>query len=656
MRIFFSAILWFAVSILSRAAPVPAGAPDPAMDYPIRPVPFTAVRIEDTFWSARLETNRTRTIPCCFERCEETGRIANFAVAGKLAPGGFVGTPFNDSDVFKVVEAAAYSLATHPDPALDRYLDGLIAKFEAAQEPDGYLYTARTIDPKGRVNFFGPERWTRLRGSHELYNVGHLYEAAAAHFLATGKRSLLDIALRNAELIRRTFGPGPGQRRDPPGHEEIEIGLVKLARVTGDRRHLELARFFLETRGRANGRELYGPGAQDHQPVTEQREAVGHAVRACYLYAGMADVAALSGGDRAYVDALDLLWNDVTRAKFSLTGGVGARRSGEAFGAPFELPNAAVYNETCAAIAFALWNHRMFLVHGDGAAIDLLERALYNAILPGVSLSGDRFFYPNPLEHDGRTRFNQGQAERAPWFGCACCPTNIARYLAALPGLIYATRADELFVNLHIASSATLTLTHTALKVRMQTDAPWDGRVTLTLDPPRATRFALNLRVPGWARNRPVPTDLYRYAGPPGAHPRILVAGEPVAAPVERGFARIERVWNPGDSVTLELPMTPRRVIARPEVEATRHRYAVERGPLVYCAEEADNGPSLLKRVAGADPGLEVEERPGLLGGIRIVRLTPRDGGRPLILVPYHLWNHRGPGEMMVWVPERKIE
>ncbi|MDZ7333408.1 MAG: glycoside hydrolase family 127 protein, partial [candidate division KSB1 bacterium] len=396
----------------------------PQKDYPIKPVPFTDVQVTDQFWQPRMETNRTVTIPYDFKKCEETGRIDNFAKAGGLMEGEFVGIRYNDSDVYKVIEGAAYSLRLYPDPQLEQYLDDLIAKIAAAQEDDGYLYTARTINPAKPPKNAGPERWSYLIHSHELYNVGHMYEAAVAYYQATGKRSLLDVAIKNANLIDSVFGPG--KKHDPPGHQEIEIGLTKLYRVTGDERYLKLAKFFLDQRGRYIGRKPYdeyisAEYTQDHKPVIEQDEAVGHAVRAGYMYSGMADVAALTG-DQDYIKAIDRIWENVVSKKLYITGGIGARSEGEAFGDNYELPNLEAYNETCAAIANMFWNHRLFLLHGDAKYIDVLERTLYNGFLSGVGLDGNEFFYPNPLESDGRHN-------RSPWFDCACCPVNVVLFL-----------------------------------------------------------------------------------------------------------------------------------------------------------------------------------------------------------------------------------
>ncbi len=633
--------------LLTSAA---AAAADTNPDYPVQPVPLNAVHVDDAFWSPRLETNRATTVPYDFQKCQETGRLDNFAKAGKLMPGPFRGTPFDDSDVYKVIEGAAYSLAVQADPELDKFLDDLIAKIAAAQEPDGYLYTARTIDPQCRVDFFGPQRWSNLGVSHELYNVGHLYEAAVAHAQATGKRTLLSVAIKNADLICQTFGPGAEQLQEPPGHQEIEIGLVKLYRATGQRKYLEQAKFFLDTRGQAAGHKLRGAGQQDHQPVVEQREAVGHAVRAGYMYAGMTDVAALTG-DADYVRAVDGLWKDVVAKKLYLTGGIGAQHGGESFGAAYELPNATAYNETCAAIANALWNQRMFLLHGDAGYVDVLERIIYNGFLSGIAKSGDRFFYPNPLE-------NGGQYERSPWFGCSCCPVNVVRFIPSIPGYIYATQGDVLYVNLFIGSTGKMRVAGTAVELKQQTRYPWDGAVAIAVNPEQAAEFTLRLRIPGWARNQPVPSDLYRYEDDVQPEVKLAVNGQPTELKLDQGFAQIRRTWKAGDQVTLELPMPVRRVVAQASVKADLGRFAVERGPLVYCAEGADNDGRVLEKVPGPQVRFQTQARPDLLGGVVTVQVQPTGAGDPLVCIPYYAWCHRGPNEMSVWLltkPEDRL-
>ena len=623
------------------------------MDYPITPVPFTGATFDDGFWLPRLTTNREVTIPYDFAKSEETGRIDNFAKAAGLMEGPHEGIFFNDSDVFKVVEGAAYSLQLHPDPELGAYLDDLIAKIAGAQEDDGYLYTARTIDPDAMdPEREGSERWSNLRVNHELYNVGHMYEAAVAHFQATGKRTLLDVALRNAELIDSVFGPG--KIRDVPGHQEIEIGLVKLYRVTSERRYLDLAKFFLDQRGQPDrdnlqtnfGQANFGhPGIhQDHLPVTEQREAVGHSVRAGYMYSGMADVAALTG-DQDYIDALDALWENVVSRRMYLTGGIGSRHHGEAFGDDFELPNAEAYAETCAAIANAMWNQRMFLLHGDAKYLDVLERTLYNGFLSGISLQGDTFFYANPLSSDGEWPFNvQTGAVRSPWFDCSCCPTNVVRLLPSLPGYAYAHQGDNLFVNLYVAGSATLPTTSGDVTLTQETDYPWSGAIKLTIEPAEESAFALHLRIPGWARNEPVPSDLYRYLDDSGERPSLRVNGESVDLELDRGFAVVRRSWRPGDTVELELPMPVRRVVSHEGIEGNRGRIAVERGPLVYCAEGIDNDGKAMELTLADDALLTAEHDAGLLGGVTKIH------GGGVTLIPYYAWSHRGAGEMNVWL------
>lgn len=633
--------------------------PGPKRDYPIRAVPFADVEVTDAFWAPRLATNRTVTIPYIFKQSEETGRIDNFMVAGHLKPGAFVGRRYNDSDVYKSMEAAAYSLRAHPDPELGAYLDRLISYIAAAQEPDGYLYTPRTIDPKNMPPRTGESRWSYLEQSHELYNVGHMYEAAVAHFEATGKRSFLEIAIKNADLVCKTFGMGPGQHHGVPGHEEIEIGLVKLYRVTGDQKYLRQAKHFLDQRGNAAGHTLYSYDgnltyAQDHRPVIAQDEAVGHAVRALYLYSAMAEVAALTG-DPAYAKALDTLWRNVVGKKLYLTGGAGATGDIEAFGANYELPNLTAYGETCAAIANVLWTERMFLLHGDSAYLDVLERTLYNALLAGVSFSGERFFYDNPLA-------SCGKHERSGWFDCSCCPPNAARLLATLGGYIYATRGRELFVNLFIGSHAKVMVDGRTVAVGVQTDYPTSGKVAITVEPDLDADLTVRLRIPGWAQGRPVPSDLYRYADPTSEPFRLAVNGEPAKFVLDHGFATITRTWHKGDRVELELPMPLRRVLAHPEIRNDAGRFAFERGPLVLCAEGVDNQGKTDNLVL--DPALTFESgfRKDLLGGVVAVTgparawmrddlLGFRSTGATLLAIPYYAWANRGKTEMTLFFP-----
>jgi DUF1680 family protein len=622
-------------------------------------VPFTAVHFTDGFWLPRIEVNRTVTIPFAFGKCEETKRVYNFERAAAALRGETLadktppGFPFDDTDVYKVIEGAAYTLSVKPDPKLEDYLDGLIAKIAAAQEPDGYLYTTRTIDPQHPHPWAGRERWELEQDlSHELYNLGHLYEAAVAHYQATGKRTLLDVALKTADLLDRTFGPK--KRWTWPGHQITEMGLVKLYRVTGDPRYLDLARFLLDARG-TDGSPHSSEYSQSHEPVIDQDRAVGHAVRATYMYSGMADVAALTG-EEAYVGALDRIWQDVVGQKLYVTGGIGSRSGGEAFGAGYELPNMSAYNETCAAIGNDFWNHRMFLLHADARYLDVMERTLYNGLLSGVSLDGKSFFYPNPLE-------SSGQHRRSPWFGCACCPGNITRFLASVPGYVYAQQRGHLYVNLFVASTATVEMDGGPTVTLIQaTRYPWDGAVRLELAPDTPGSFALHVRIPGWARNEPVPSELYRFADASSEPVTLRVDGEDVPLVLEKGFACVERRWEKGDVVELRLPMPVRRLVAHPSVEADRGRVALQRGPLVYAAEWPDNPEGHVRNLLLPDDSpLGSEFRADLLNGVQVVEgkaiaLAKNEQGQvrrreqELVAIPYYAWANRGPGEMTVWL------
>ncbi len=486
-------------------------------DYPIRPVPFTDVHLTDRFWAPRIEINRTVSIPTAFQQCERTGRIENFVRAAKVLRGEELddkhapGFPFDDTDPYKVIEGASYSLSVRPDPKLDAYVDQLIAKIAAAQEPDGYIYTTRTIDPEHPHPWSGKERWVNEEIlSHELYNAGHLYEAAYAHYEATGKRTLLNVALKNADLLVATFGPG--KRKIYPGHQIVEMGLVKLYRVTGKQEYLDLAKFMLDSRG---GGSSYN---QADIAVVAQTQAEGHAVRATYMYSGMADVAAMTG-DRQYISALDKIWENVVDKKIYVTGGIGALAKGEAFGADYQLPNMAAYNETCASVGNDFWNQRMFLLHGDAKYVDIFERTLYNGLISGVSLDGQTYFYPNPLE-------SNGQHQRSPWFGVACCPGNITRFMPSIPGYVYAEQNDALYVNLFVANHANVTLGNgEKLEIAQETNYPWDGDVKITVRPERAGAFVLKVRIPGWARNQAMPGDLYEFMDHAGSEPVLKVNG-----------------------------------------------------------------------------------------------------------------------------------
>ncbi len=612
-----------------------------ARDYPVQPVPFTQVHLHDSFWAPRIETNRAVTIPFAFKQCEETGRVFHFVAAAAALQGRPLRDPempamsFDDTDVYKVIEGASFTLSVHPDPALDTYLDALIAKIAAAQEPDGYLYTVRTMNPGHPHRWAGNERWVNEHLlSHELYCLGHLYEAAVAHYQATGKRTLLAVALRSADLLDRTFGPG--KRSIWPGHEIVEMGLVRLYRVTGEERYLRLAKFMLDARGTDGVKgEEYN---QSHLPVVQQTEAVGHAVRAGYLYAGMADVAALTG-DQAYVNAIDRIWTDVVTRKLYLTGGIGALPTNEAFGAAYELPNLTAYNETCAAIANVYWNHRLFLLHGRAAYIDVMERTLYNGLLSGVSLDGICFFYPNPLE-------SKGDDERQHWFGCSCCPGNLTRFLASISGYQYAVRGERIDVNLFAAGDAAIQLGAAGeVGLVQETNYPWEGDIRLRVRLKAPATFALRIRVPGWAREEPVPGLLYRFADQPAPAATLELNGRPQPITVQDGYVQLERQWLDGDQVRLLLPMPVRRIVADARVEADRGRVALQRGPLVYCLESPDN-PGLHVREAVLPPELPLtaDFRRDELGGVVVIR------GGHLTAIPYYAWANRGKAEMAVWL------
>jgi DUF1680 family protein len=601
------------------------------MDYPIRPVPFTAIQVNDRFWAPRIRLNHEVTIPIALNQCYKTGRVDNFLFAAKIKKGSFCTEfPFDDSDIYKIIEGASYSLQTFPDTALEARIDTLIGYIGKAQEPDGYLYTNRTIDSTHLHPWAGKKRWEKdPELSHELYNLGHLFEAAVAHYQATGKRTLLDIAVKSADLLVRDFGPG--KLAFEPGHQVVEMGLVKMYRTTGKREYLDLAKFFLDIRGK--GSEY----SQDHKKVTEQTEAVGHAVRAMYMYSGMADVAAITG-DQAYIHALDLIWKDIMNAKFYLTGGIGAAAGHEGFGPPYDLPNLIAYNETCASIGEIYWNHRLFLLHGESAYYDVLERVLYNGMISGVSLSGDHFFYPNPLE-------SEGNYERSEWFGCACCPSNICRFIPSVPGYIYALSKERLYVNLFIGSTAEIDYSGNELEIIQKTAYPWEGKVELTINPAIRQHMELAVRIPGWAQNQPVPGELYTFSATDGSKVALLVNGKPAAYVLDKGYAIISRKWKKGDQVSIDFPMPVRHVIANNKVIADTGKVALQRGPLVYCAEWPDNPNGMVLNIEPGDKeALRAEFRPDLLSGVTVIT-----NKTSFLAIPYYAWANRGKGEMKVW-------
>ncbi|SDL48865.1 hypothetical protein SAMN05421823_106155 [Catalinimonas alkaloidigena] len=640
-----------------------------ASDYPIQPVPFTDVHVDDPFWSPRIEKNRTETIPASFARIESTGRLKNFDMAAK-GEGKFCTTyTFDDTDIYKTIEGASFSMAVHPDPQLDAYVDSLIGVVKAAQEPDGYLYTARTIDPANPHKWAGPERWVlEHENSHELYNSGHLFEAAAAHYQATGKRNLLDIALKNADLLLDVFGPN--KRHVAPGHEVVEMGLVKLYRLTGREKYLDLAKFFIDERGKReydeNSPDPWKNGKywQDATPVVDEDEAVGHAVRAMYLYAAVADVAALTG-DEAYTTAVDRIWDNMVGKKIYVQGGIGAVPSGERFGENYDLPNHSAYNETCAAIGNVYWNHRMFLLHGDAKYMDVLEKVLYNGMISGVGMDGKTFFYTNAMQITDHYQHHDLERERSGWFVCSCCPTNVTRFMPSIPGYVYAKRNDDLYVNLFINGSADVDVKGKSVTITQENNYPWDGGLAFTLKPRSSTEFNLKIRIPGWVQNEALPSDLYRFEGNSDAKPEINVNGQAVDYTMDKGYAVLSRKWKRNDKVEVMLPMDVRRVVANEQVEADRGKVAIQRGPLIYCAEWKDNDGQasniLLPEQVEFTPTFESS----LLNGVTVLegqapKVEVIDNGlglktetKPVRLIPYYAWANRGPGEMQIWFPEK---
>lgn len=580
------------------------------VDYPAQAVPRGQVRITDPFWRARIEANRTVSLDHCFTRFESE----------------------NAFSISKLIEGAACMLAERPDARLQAYVEGRIQPLLESLE-------RRIEDPLQAVRI-----------------SGHFFEAACAWFDATGQRGMLDSAIRAADAMDSVYGPGKATYIS--GHEGLKIGLVRLYRTTGDERYWKLARFFADQRGREDYERtgeyaIDRTYAQDHLPVTRQFEAVGHCVRAMFLYIAMTDIAALAG-DAAYTNAIDRLWEDAIRHKTYITGGIGSVRFHEQFGVPFELPNLSAWNETCAAYGNVVWNHRLFLLKQDARYIDVMERVLYNALLVGVSLRGDRFFYQNPLK-------SFGDYARFEWINVPCCPPNVVRLVASLGDYIYATADNDVYVNLFIDSNADIEVPGGRAALRQETRYPWDGAVRIHVDPQTEAAFALNVRIPGWSRGSVMPGDLYRFTGgSETSGPRLLLNGRPVDASTVNGFVRLERTWRPGDLLDLELPMPVRRVQARDDVIDDRGRVALERGPLVYCAEWPDNGGRALNIVIPEDAALESEYRADLLGGLQVVRGTVRaisesaEGGstvpHDLVAIPYFAWANRGMGEMAVWL------
>lgn len=662
------------LGIIAGALAVTGQAQKHSGGYPITPVPFTSVKVvNNSFWGQRLETSRKVTIPLAFSKCESEGRYKNFERAAhpsesydvsKLMP-----LSFDDTDPYKTIEGASYILQTYPDKKMKHYIDSVLDIIGKAQEPDGYLYTARTQNPKNPHHWAGDKRWSKEEDlSHELYNLGHMVEGAVAHWQATGSRKFLDIAIRYADCVVREVGPKAGQACVVPGHQIAEMALCKLYLATGNKKYLDEAKFFLDYRGKTSIKQEY---SQSHLPVIEQDEAVGHAVRAAYMYAGMADVAALTG-DSDYIKAIGRIWDNIVTKKLYITGGIGATSSGEAFGKNYELPNMSAYNETCAAIGNVYVNYRLFLLHGESKYYDVLERTLYNGLISGVSMDGGGFFYPNPLE-------SMGQHQRQPWFGCACCPSNICRFLPSLPGYVYAVKDRNLYVNLFLSNSATMKVGGKEVTLSQTTGYPWNGDINIRVDQNKTGVFSLKVRIPGWVKGRPVPSDLYYYDDGKRASYRISVNGQPIEADITAdGYCTISRKWKKGDVVSVHFDMEVRTVRANNKVDADRGQVSFERGPIVYCAEWPDNDFDIMSLLLNQNPTftlgqlpysdfLAKDEQPKLtlFQGQQLTTLTmpaqtlayDNNGnlttrGVTLKLIPYFAWCHRGSGNMKVWMPQ----
>ncbi|HUT35258.1 MAG TPA: beta-L-arabinofuranosidase domain-containing protein [Planctomycetota bacterium] len=597
------------------------------------PVKFTDVRIADAFWAPRIEVNRTKSIPHVLEQCEKTGRINNFAYIAKESKEAFRGHVFHDSDVVKVLEGVAHSLATHPDKALEARLEQIIGWMAKGQQPDGYLNTyfiAKGLD----------KRWTGLQHAHELYCAGHMFEAAVAHYEATGRKTFLDVASKYADHIDSVFGPT--KRHGIAGHPEIELALVKLWRATGEERYLKLAQFLVEEHGQPT-HKLFGTYCQDHKPIREQDEAVGHCVRAMYLYSGVTDLAMITG-DQGYIDALEKLWQDIVTRKMYITGSIGVQRHGEGFAQPYLLPNYDAYCETCAAIGMVFWNHRMMLLKGEGRFADIVERNLYNGLMSAVSLDGMKCFYVNPLA-------SRGNLHRSPWHGCSCCPTNMVRFLPALGQYVYAASAagDAVYVAHYVAGSGVVALKDGKVKLTQKTRYPWDGGVQIGVEPQGISDFAVCVRIPDWCE---------------GATAKLN--GQAIETKPDKGFVAIRRTWKAGDVVELELPMPIRQVAAAPEVADDVGRLAIQRGPIVYCLEGCDHSTSVSQIAIQKGAKLEAKSEPDLLGGVVVIKgqgqrqgfelkddgsIAQASGTVDITAVPYFAWDNREPGEMVVWVP-----
>lgn len=617
----------------------------------IHPISLDKVKVNDKFWAPRIEINRKISIPHVIEQCEKTGRIKNFLRAGGFLDDGKRPIfPFDDSDVFKTVEGAAYSLIHFPNPKLEEYLDNLIGKIEAAQEDDGYLYTTRTINPDKPHIWAGKKRWELVSVlSHELYNMGHLIEAGIAYYQVTGKKRLLNVAIKSADLIYEEFVTGKLER--VPGHQEIELALIRLYKITDNKKYLKLVKFFLDIRGSTKAFDfkdylkkfkIYFEDTrspeynQTHKRIIEQDEAVGHAVRAAYMYAAITDIVSIYG-ESEYETANNHIWDNVVSKKLYITGGIGARGEGESFGINYDLPNFEAYAETCAAIAIIFWNYRLFLLYGDAKYIDILERTLYNGFLSGVSLDGKKFFYTNPLA-------SKGNVYRRSWWKCPCCPTNIIRFLPQIPNYIYAIKGKTIFINLFIGSTAKVFFENNEVSIYQETDYPWNEKVKITIHTPQMIEFELAIRVPGWTQNKPVPSDLYSYLKPRNFEVIIKINNEIIDFQLEKGFVKIQRAWKNNNTIELTIPMPIRRVLSNERVENNADKLAIERGPIVYCIESVNNKVASIFDLSLDDNAmLEQEYRDSVVEGIFI-------HSGDITFIPYYAWANQGKSEMAVWI------
>lgn len=616
--------------------------------YTITPVNIQNVKLTDAFWLPIIKKVQEKTIEYAIQKCEEEGRMDNFLIAGGKMQGSVKGQmPFDDTDVYKIIEGASNTLISEPNPKLETLLDSLISIVKIGQEKDGYLTTWRTINPAKPPAPWVPviegKRWESLQISHELYNSGHMIEAAVVHFQATGKKNFLDIAIKNADLLVKTFGDAANQVHGVPGHQIVETGLVKLYQITNNKAYLNLAKYFLDNRGNPKNHKLYGAYSQDDIPVIQQKEAVGHAVRAVYMYAGMTDIAAIEN-NKAYGDAVNNLWNNMVNKKMYITGGIGAKHDGEAFGENYELPNLTAYNETCAAIGNIYWNHRLHNISGNSDYFDVIERSLYNGLISGLSLDGKKFFYPNALESDGVYKFNRGECTRQSWFDCSCCPTNLIRFIPSIPGLIYSTSKDVLYVNLYASNTAKVALDKNNLEISQQTNYPWDGKVSITVTPKNELPFTIKLRIPSWARNQVLPGDLYRYKNTSTAKTIVTINGKHIDYTENKGYITITKKWKKGETIVLDFPMEVKEVVTNTKVEGNIGKVALEYGPIVYAIEEADNTSNFDAITIGAKDTFKVKKEDSLLEGVNTIQTEN------LKAIPYYSWSNRGVGKMKVWI------